>query len=94
MFFVIPVVAVVFGSLALIYQNRTRKYLKRRSLARGMTMARIGLFTGVIAIFIGSSTAAGYYYLSHERKAKMTMARKPIPHKDSLDTLSDSIISE
>jgi len=88
LFFSIPAAGVIFGSLALISQNKTRKYLKRRSLARGMTLARIGLFTGVAAIFIGSSTAAGYLYIAHEKRSSITQLERQTFQKE-VDTLAN-----
>jgi hypothetical protein len=88
LFFSIPAAGVICGSLALVYQNKTRKYMKRRSLARGMTLARIGLFTGVAAIFIGSSTAAGYLYIAHEKRSSITQPERQTIHKE-VDTLAN-----
>jgi uncharacterized membrane protein len=88
LFFSIPAAGVICGSLALVYQNKTRKYMKRRSLARGMTLARIGLFTGVAAIFIGSSTAAGYLYIAHEKRSSMTQPERQAIQKE-VDTMAN-----
>ncbi|MDP8241305.1 MAG: hypothetical protein P9X24_19635 [Candidatus Hatepunaea meridiana] len=68
MFLIIPITGAALGLLAIVYYSRAKKYLKRRSIARGIGFARIGLITGIIALIIGSAISGAFVYIYYESK--------------------------
>lgn len=63
LFFIVPVASVALGLLAMLYYFRARRYLKKRSLARGVGFARIGLFASIIALLGGSMISGAFTYI-------------------------------
>ncbi len=72
LFFVIPLTGAFLGLMAIIVQSRTRKYLKRRSMARGAIMMKIGLVTGIVTLVVGCSIAGAYLYIRQDTKGSLT----------------------
>ena len=71
LFFVIPLAGAFLGLMAIIIQSKTRKYLKRRSMARGAIMTKIGLITGIVALVIGCSIAGAYLYIMQDTRGSL-----------------------
>ncbi len=72
LFLVVPLIGAFFGLLAIMVQSKTRKYLKRRSLARGAVAMKIGMITGIVAMIIGCSTAGAYLYIIQDKSGLLT----------------------